>query len=179
MELSLRHFLVAMLLFKLILIATPFCTYAKEPLIFLVEPKVPYKELQLAAPGVDLSKDAVMKRAFSKRDDGDCDRSEDHCCCGPYFGPFMRDLQKNIKSKWRFSGQEKKRLVVSFKVYKDRTISQLKVSESSGSQKFDERGLRAVRRATIPPLPEDSPSDVDVWFTFESNKFAKHKSKKS
>lgn len=91
------------------------------------------------------------------------------------FGPYMATIQVKIKRNWHPpKGNESKRVVVQFKVYKDGTMKNLKIVRSSGLATADQRALDAVRTSTFPKLPEGAPSDVDIEFTFDYNVFNGH-----
>lgn len=108
---------------------------------------------------------ATPQLAFSR---ARCDQKYPHECCGPDFRPFMRDLQKNIKRAWKVRGQRKRRVVVCFKAHENRTISELRIDESSGSSSYDQKALEAIRSANIPEFPMDAPDFVEIKFTFSS-----------
>ncbi len=93
-----------------------------------------------------------------------------HCCSGPCFIEFMRDLQRSVKRNWKPKSKPKKKAVVYFRAYKNGTISDLRLKEASGSKIYDERALAAIRAVVIPEFPIDAPSDVEIWFTFEYKK---------
>jgi|LakMenEpi03Aug12_release.lakeMendotaPanAssembly.Ray.scaffolds.fasta_scaffold276894_2 TonB family protein len=90
----------------------------------------------------------------------------------PDYGPYMADLQRNIKRHWfPPKGQESRRVVVVFKVNKDGSYSNLKVTKSSDIAVADRASLRAVEDASkgFKPLPAGAPSNVDIEFTFDYN----------
>jgi TonB family protein len=89
------------------------------------------------------------------------------------FGPYMGNLQRNIKAKWLPpKGQESKRVVVSFKVDVEGALSHLKIDKSSGIADQDAAALRAVEDAApFGPLPKGADKAVDIQFTFDYNTF--------
>ncbi len=87
------------------------------------------------------------------------------------FQPYMADLQRRIKRAWfPPKGQESKKIQVAFKLTDDGTMSNLKLEKTSGSPQADTAALAAVKNASpFRPLPDGSPADVDITFTFDYN----------
>lgn len=87
------------------------------------------------------------------------------------FGPYMDALQRKVKSNWKPPiGEESRRVSVEFKVSANGTFSNIMLHESTGVATVDEAAIRAVK-LTSPtgPLPEGSPSSVDITVTFDYN----------
>lgn len=94
----------------------------------------------------------------------------------PDFGPYMRELQKNIKANWTPpKGNESKRVVLLFKIAKDGRLLSVKVFKSSGMFSADEAAIKAVNiTAPFKPLPKEfKGKSVDIQFTFDYNVFNK------
>ncbi len=92
------------------------------------------------------------------------------------FGPYMADLQRNIKHNWYPpKHNESKRVVVIFKVSKEGKVSKLKLDHSSGEAAADQAALKAIGKAEpeFGALPEGAPESVDIQFTFDYNVFDK------
>lgn len=92
----------------------------------------------------------------------------------PDFGPYMKDLQRRIKSNWYPpKGNESKRVVLMFKIAKDGRLLSCNVSKSSGLQSADQAALDAVKAsAPFKPLPAAyRQASVDIQFTFDYNVF--------
>lgn len=95
------------------------------------------------------------------------------------FGPYMRNLQISIKSKWNpppnFSSN---RVVLLFKIRKDGTVLSTRIFKSSGNKDVDNAALKAFQDAQpLQPLPaEFKDKSVDVQFTFDYNLLGKNKS---
>jgi TonB family protein len=85
------------------------------------------------------------------------------------FGPYMADLQRRIKSHWNPPKHlSSKRVKVQFKVYRSGKLENLRVSTSSGDSTADDAAMAAVRKTgDVAPLPDGSPPDVDIEFTFD------------
>lgn len=87
------------------------------------------------------------------------------------FGPYMKVLQKTIKENWFPPKAEQSRhTIVKWCVLADGSITDVKLSQSSGVPEADQAALKAIRR--IPkfrPLPAGSPDSVDIDFTFDYN----------
>lgn len=92
---------------------------------------------------------------------------------GINFQPYMNDMQRRIKRAWfppKCSDSQGSK--VSFKVDRDGYVSDLKVVEHASSRLQDEAALKAVSNAQpFRPLPDGSPSKVDVEFSFDYNIF--------
>jgi len=86
------------------------------------------------------------------------------------FAPYMANMQRRIKSCWRPpENSERKQVVVVFKVNKAGELSDLRLTNSSGSATTDESALEAVvKAAPFSPLPATLPEIVDIQFTFEN-----------
>lgn len=92
----------------------------------------------------------------------------------PDFGPYMRELQRRIRSNWDPpKGNESKRVVLLFKIAKDGRLLSVRVMKSSGLPNADRAALNAVRlTAPFKPLPAGyRESSVDIQFTFDYNVF--------
>ncbi len=92
----------------------------------------------------------------------------------PDFGPYMRDLQRRIKTNWNPpKGNESKRVVLLFKIAKDGRLLSCSVFKSSGLPNADKAALDAVKlTAPFKPLPvEYKGASIDIQFTFDYNVF--------
>ncbi len=89
------------------------------------------------------------------------------------FGPYMADLQRRIKRAWfPPKGMETKVVTAVFKVHQQGELSDLKLHKSSGVAIADQAALKAVENAApFRPLPEGSPENIDIQFTFDYNVF--------
>lgn len=87
----------------------------------------------------------------------------------PDFGPYMGDMQRRIKQTWSPpKGFRGKRVVVKFKLARDGTIRDISILESSGMPIADKSAIHAVEKAVpFRHLPESSPDEVDIQFTFD------------
>lgn len=91
----------------------------------------------------------------------------------PDFTAYMADLQRRIKRSW-FPPKhtEKNRVKVMFKIHEDGTMSNLRISAPAGIAIADQAALQAVQSAApFKHLPNGSPENVDVEFTFDYNIF--------
>jgi TonB family protein len=86
------------------------------------------------------------------------------------FGPYMANLQRQIKRQWfPPRGAKTTKVKVKFKVYKDGRMANLKILEHGPDQATDDAALLAVEHAapSFKALPEGSPGDVDIEFKFD------------
>jgi TonB family protein len=88
-------------------------------------------------------------------------------------GPYMADLQRRIKRAWfPPQGHQSDRVVVVFKIYRLGSMSDLKLTHSSGVAASDQAALDAVQHASpFRSLPAGAPDNVDIPFTFDYNAF--------
>lgn len=89
------------------------------------------------------------------------------------YGPYMNNLKKQITAHWKPPVQPStKYCKVLFKVEKNGTLKDLKLTESSGTSIVDISALKAVSEAApFPSLPDGSANTVDIQFTFDYNVF--------
>ena len=92
----------------------------------------------------------------------------------PDFGPYMKELQRRIKTNWDPpKGDQSKRVVLLFKIAKDGKLLDCSVLKSSGLPSADKAAIHAVQvTAPFRPLPAEfkGPS-IDIQFTFDYNVF--------
>lgn len=91
----------------------------------------------------------------------------------PDFSAYMAELQRRIKKHWfPPKTNESRKIIVQFKVALDGTMSNLRITQSSGVLIADQSALRAVEDANpFKALPKDAPESVDIEFTFDYNVF--------
>ena len=90
----------------------------------------------------------------------------------PDFGPYMKNLEKKIKSNWHADKHSIIiKTVVLFKLDKKGNLSKLKIERSTGSTEEENNVLNAVKNSTpFEPLPADyKGEDIDVQMTFDYN----------
>jgi TonB family protein len=89
----------------------------------------------------------------------------------PDFSAFMARLQQMIKRAWYPPRDAQTKTVrVMFKVHTNGELSSLRISRSSGNSVADQAALKAVENAApFGHLPENSPENVDIEFTFDYN----------
>lgn len=88
----------------------------------------------------------------------------------PYFGPYMRELQKRIKANWKppLDG-ESKRVILLFRIDKSGQLVNSSIYKSSGNMLFDNEAMKALKNtAPFKPLPSEfKGKSVDIQFTFD------------
>jgi TonB family protein len=89
----------------------------------------------------------------------------------PDFGPYMATLQHRIKSNWKPPKSAlTKRVICTFDLSRDGSLSKLRLLQTSGSADADERALLAVQTAApFEALPDGAAPSVPVKFTFDYN----------
>lgn len=88
----------------------------------------------------------------------------------PDFGPYMREVQRKVKSNWNPpQGNTYARTVVLFSVERDGKIINPKVISSSGIKGYDEAALEAIKASSpARPLPAAYKGPkVDIQFTLD------------
>jgi TonB family protein len=92
------------------------------------------------------------------------------------FGPFMANLQRQIKHNWYPpKGELSSKSMAQFKVARNGDVSYIQITQSGASEAYDRAAMDAIRNASkgFGPLPEGSPATVDIQFTFDYNVFSK------
>ena len=88
------------------------------------------------------------------------------------FGPYMRDFQNKIYSKWDpLKLSESYRIILLMKIAKDGRLLAVSIFQSSGNKACDDAALEAVYNALpFKPLPEGfKGKSLDIQFTFDYN----------
>lgn len=90
------------------------------------------------------------------------------------WGPYLKKLQRNIKSNWNPpKSKESNRVVLFFTIAKDGRLLVSKIYKSSGVAAIDTAALNAAKvTAPFKPLPEQfKGNSIDMQFTFDYNVF--------
>lgn len=87
------------------------------------------------------------------------------------FGPYMRNMQKEIKSNWNPPKIDTtKRVVVKYTIKKDGSIVNPQIVTSSNNKQMDNAALEALKKTKLSPLPRNYKGiSADVQFTFDYN----------
>ena len=91
---------------------------------------------------------------------------------GPDFGPYMGNLQNNIKANWNPPKyNESKHVMLLFTIAKNGDLLHHKVLHSSGDSQMDNAAVEALlKTAPFEPLPEGyNGKSIDIQFTFDYN----------
>lgn len=95
---------------------------------------------------------------------------------GAKFPWYVEAMKRRISQNWLQStidpavrAARRARTTVTFRIYRDGTVKDLQISQSSGNQSMDNSAMRAMLSANnMPALPNDySGSYVDVTFDFD------------
>ena len=90
------------------------------------------------------------------------------------FDPYMRNLERKIKTNWKPLKENRSRqVVVLFKIAKDGSLISSKIVKSSGSKKNDKAALDAIENSTpFTSLPVGfKGSNIEIQFSFDYNVF--------
>ena len=142
------------------------------------EPKVPNPEN--AVPGKNLGAPKVMTGAGSgpsaSSTPGLAVKAEGGGDFASRYGWYIESVKRRIQSNWLQTtidpgvrAARTAHAVVQFTIYKDGTVKDIRVSETSGNLSMDNSSLRAVMSSNpMPGLPTDySGSYVTVLFDFD------------
>ena len=96
------------------------------------------------------------------------------------FTQYMKETQRNIYMNWHpLKSDEKKRVILMFKIAKDGKLLSCDVYKSSGNYAADKAAIQAVEEtAPFKPLPSEfEGQSIDVQFLFDYNVFKPTKKK--
>ncbi len=87
---------------------------------------------------------------------------------------YLAEMERKIKEKWfPPRGNESNKITVSFKLNKRGEVSKLRLKTSSKLAISDEAAMTAVKSASpFGPLPDGSPDEVEIKFTFDYDVFS-------
>jgi len=87
---------------------------------------------------------------------------------GEQFGAYANSVRNIIAQNWRpMTAPGSPFVIVTFTIQRDGSITNVRISQSSGIQTMDFSAQRAVQDAHLPPLPTNFPrnqADVDLRF---------------
>jgi TonB family protein len=85
------------------------------------------------------------------------------------FGSYISQMKHDIQLKWQPpKGFENRRVVVTFVIARNGTISDPSVVESSGVESVDRSALEALKSASpLAPLPLGAPKSVQIKYQFD------------
>jgi TonB family protein len=84
---------------------------------------------------------------------------------------YAQRIQDSVTRNWNQLRGREGRVQIYFRITRDGKIEAARVEISSGKPELDDMALQAVRRATLPPLPEEfegSALGVRFWFHYGS-----------
>ena len=89
----------------------------------------------------------------------------------PYWGAYMRDLQRRIKLNWKPPrSNTSSHVLVLFDIAKDGSLISAKILKSSGIPSMDNAAINAIKATKFKPLPKNCKDDsVSIEFTFDYN----------
>jgi TonB family protein len=131
----------------------------------------PVDELALKRPDLTHARakpPAPTSDAGSDQDDEDEDEDEE--ATAPVdFGSYMTKMKQAIQKLWKPpKGFENRRVVTTFFILRDGSISQPAIAESSGVPAVDQSALEALKAASpLDPLPLGAPKSVQIRYQFD------------
>lgn len=122
----------------------------------------PVSQLALTRP------DLVQPRRQTTADD-DLDEDEDEPRAAIDFGSYMTQMKRNIQKHWQPpKGFENRRMVATFTILRDGTITDAELVDSSGIDSVDKSALDALKVASpLDPLPLGAPKSVRIRYQFD------------
>jgi TonB family protein len=89
------------------------------------------------------------------------------------FSRYMPEVQTEIKKNWRPPSRYiSNKIVAQFKVQRDGSLTDVKLTQPSEHSQANEAALQAIASVkAFKPLPPGAPSDIDVEFAFDYNVF--------
>ncbi|HEY9868326.1 MAG TPA: TonB family protein [Candidatus Obscuribacterales bacterium] len=129
----------------------------------------PVDELALKRPDLAHAR-AKPPAAISDSSDDQDDEDEDEEAPAPVdFGSYMTKMKQSIQKLWKPpKGFENRRVVTTFFILRDGTISQPAIAESSGVPAVDQSALEALKAASpLDPLPLGAPKSVQIRYQFD------------
>lgn len=111
---------------------------------------------------------AVASDLGNNEDAGDDDEGEE--AAAPVdFGSYMARMKQSIQRLWKPpKGFENRRVITTFFILRDGTISQPTIAESSGVPAVDQSALEALKAASpLDPLPLGAPKSVQIRYQFD------------
>jgi len=82
------------------------------------------------------------------------------------YGPYMADIQRHVGRIWR--APQGYRVGLAFVIHKSGQISNLRITESSGSRQVDDAALNALEASCPLRVPPAGADNVEMKMTFES-----------
>ena len=112
---------------------------------------------------------ATPAQPASKQASDEDDENDDTPPQNVDMGPYMKEMKKQIQSKWTPpKGMEEKRVVSVFSIRRNGTIEDPTIVESSGTEAVDESALAAIKAASpLPKLPPGSPQFIQIKYKFD------------
>ncbi len=82
---------------------------------------------------------------------------------------YIDCVQKTVDKSWKLPTEDAdKKLAIRFKVQRDGSPTDLKLTTSSGSKELDDQALSAIRHCHFEKVPESSPAPVVLLHSFEA-----------
>lgn len=87
------------------------------------------------------------------------------------FGPYMKNMQRNIKLNWTPPHcDSSSRTTVFYTIKKDGKLQKVSIFKSSGNKALDNSAIKAIKKTKFQPLPTKYDKEtIDVQFTFDYN----------
>ena len=112
----------------------------------------------------------LSQKVAAKTEEDDDDKDDSATGMGNIdFGPYMTKMKKDIQSKWKPPvGLEQRKVAVVFSIYRDGTIAETNIVDSSGVESVDQSALEALKEASpLDRLPPGAPHSVRIRYQFD------------
>lgn len=133
----------------------------------------PLDTLATKRPDLDAALSPSLKAPIVKRDqdldDANDDDDKDTDLANVNFDSYMSNMKKSIQSKWAPPRDANQKTVIAvFSIFRDGSIKEAEIVESSGQKLVDQSALQALKDASpLAPLPKGAPPHIQIRYKFD------------
>lgn len=136
----------------------------------------PLDTLAAKRPDLEATLSPSLKAPIVKRDQNlDADDSNDDNddkdtdLANVNFDSYMSNMKKSIQSKWAPPRDANQKTVIAvFSIFRDGSIKEAEIVESSGQKLVDQSALQALKDASpLAPLPKGAPPHIQIRYKFD------------
>ncbi|MBI4532922.1 MAG: TonB C-terminal domain-containing protein, partial [Candidatus Melainabacteria bacterium] len=113
--------------------------------------------------------DLIQPKTGSTAESDPDDEEEEEPRAAIDFGLYMTQMKQTIQKHWQPpKGFENRRVVATFTILRDGTITNAELVDPSGIEAVDKSALNALRVASpLDPLPLGAPKSVQIRYQFD------------
>lgn len=132
----------------------------------------PLDTLAAKRPDLDAALSPSLKAPIVKReqeDEADDNDDKDTDLANVNFDSYMSQMKKSIQSKWSPPRDANQKTVIAvFSIFRDGSIKEAEIVESSGQKLVDQSALQALKDASpLAPLPKGAPPHIQIRYKFD------------